>query len=245
MEKCIKKIGIIGAMDSEISVLRSIMKENGSLKQTEAGNCTFNEGVINGVSAVVVKSGVGKVNAALCAQRLILQFGVDAVINTGIAGAMGGNLCIFDMAVSTDAVYHDMDAVEFGYRPTEIPQMKVSAFPADERLIKAAKSAFEKTNKSGERKIVAGRVATGDQFVAEKAVKNHIKEICSPVCVEMEGAAIAHTCYVNCIPYVILRCISDMADDTVRATYSFNEETAAEESSKVVIEMLAELSCGN
>ena len=73
MEKCIKKIGIIGAMDSEISVLRSIMKENGSLKQTEAGNCTFNEGVINGVSAVVVKSGVGKVNAALCAQRLILQ----------------------------------------------------------------------------------------------------------------------------------------------------------------------------
>ena len=236
MEKCIKKIGIIGAMDSEISVLRSIMKENGSLKQTEAGNCTFNEGVINGVSAVVVKSGVGKVNAALCAQRLILQFGVDAVINTGIAGAMGGNLCIFDMAVSTDAVYHDMDAVEFGYKPTEIPQMKVSAFPADERLIKAAKSAFEKTNKSGERKIVAGRVATGDQFVAEKAVKNHIKEICSPVCVEMEGAAIAQVCKLDNIPFLVIRSISDKPDGNNEVTFVQFLKIASKRYAKIINE---------
>lgn len=236
-----KKIGIIGAMDSEITVLRSIMQENGSLKQVSAGKCTFNEGLINGMSVVVVKSGVGKVNAALCAQRLILQFGADAVINTGIAGAAGGDLRIFDMAVSTDAVYHDMNATEFGYKPTEIPQMEISAFPADKRLVKAAQTAFSKTNTAAGRKIVAGRVASGDQFVAEKTVKNHIKEICAPICVEMEGAAVAHACFVNDVPYVILRCISDMADDTVQATYSFNEETAAEESSKVVIEMLAEL----
>lgn len=236
-----KKIGIIGAMDAEIAALRNIMKENGSLKQIAAGKCTFNEGVISGMPVVVVKSGVGKVNAALCAQRLILQFGADAVINTGIAGAVGGNLRIFDMAVSTDAVYHDMNATEFGYKPTEIPQMETSAFPADERLVKAAEAAFAKTNAADGRKIVAGRVASGDQFIAEKSVKNRIKEICAPICVEMEGAAVAHACYINAVPYVILRCISDMADETVKATYSFNEDTAAEESSKVVIAMLSAL----
>lgn len=236
-----KKIGIIGAMDSEIAVLRNTMKENGSLKQITAGKCTFNEGIISGIPVAVVKSGVGKVNAALCAQRLILQFGADAVINTGIAGAVGGNLRIFDMAVSTDAVYHDMNATEFGYKPTEIPQMETSAFPADERLVKAAETAFARTNAADGRKIVAGRIASGDQFVAEKSVKNQIKEICAPICVEMEGAAVAHACFVNDVPYVILRCISDMADDTVQATYSFNEDTAAEESSKLVIEMLSAL----
>lgn len=236
-----KKIGIIGAMDTEIAVLRKIMQSEGNFSQIDSGKLTFNVGSINGVDVVVVKSGVGKVNAALCAQRLIIQFDVGVIINTGIAGAMGGDLHIFDMAVSTDAVYHDMDATEFGYNPTEIPQMSVSAFSADKKLLEIAKSSFEKTNTIKERKIVAGRVATGDQFVAAKEQKNHIKQICSPICVEMEGAAIAHACYLNNIPYVILRCISDMADDTVKATYSFNEDIAAEESSKVVIEMINEL----
>ncbi len=248
------KIGIIGAMETEVSLLKEKMKEYGEVARTEAGSLVFFEGKIAAKTVVVVKSGVGKVNAALCAQRLIFQFGVDAVINSGIAGAMGGNLGIFDMVASSDAVYHDMEAVAFGYKPTEIPQMKCSAFPSDKKLVAAALKAFENVNgvvsenantvtadsvtaDSG-RKILVGRVATGDQFIADKNTKDRIREICSPLCCEMEGAAVAHACYLNGIPFLILRCISDMADDSVQATYSFNEDEAARESSALVLEML-------
>lgn len=232
------KIGIIGAMETEITLLKEKMRKSGEVKQTEAGSLYFFEGKINGKSVVLVKSGIGKVNAALCAQRLSLQFGATHIINTGIAGAMGADLRIFDMAVSSDAVYHDMEAVAFGYKPTEIPQMKTSVFEADKNLIEIAKNAFEKTNQNPERKIVSGRIATGDQFIADKKSKERIKEICSPICCEMEGAAIAHACFLNKTPFVILRCISDMADDTVESTYSFNEDEAAKESAAIVLEMI-------
>lgn len=233
-----KKIGIIGAMDVEISILRETMEKNGTLKKTEVGNLVFNEGQINGVDVVVVKSGVGKVNAALCAQRLILQFGVDAVINSGIAGAMEEGLHIFDLVISTDAVYHDMDATAFGYKPTEIPQMICSNFPADETLLEAAEKGFKKSEYSSKYKMIRGRVATGDQFIAYEELKNHIDQICQPACVEMEGAAIAHACYVNKTPFVILRTISDNADDSYEVTYSFNESIAAEECATIVMNML-------
>ena len=235
------KYGIIGAMETEISLLKQQMQQGGEVKETKAGSLNFFEGTISGPQIVLVKSGVGKVNAALCAQRLILQFGVDAVINTGIAGAMGANLKIFDMVASSDALYHDVQAVAFGYKETEIPKMPCSDFKADEVLVKKAVAAFEAVNKSPERKIVVGRVATGDQFIADKETKNHIKEVCSPVCVEMEGAGIAHACYLNNVPYLILRAISDMADETVEQTYSFNEDTAAQISAGLLLELIKNL----
>lgn len=233
------KIGIIGAMDVEISILRDEMNKNGSLKKVESGNLVFNVGKLGGKDVVVVKSGVGKVNAALCAQRLILEFGVEAIINTGIAGAMEEGLHIHDMVVSTDAVYHDMDATAFGYEPTEIPQMHISSFDADDDLIEAAAKAFAETENPNKNKLIRGRVASGDQFVAFPELKNKISEICSPACVEMEGAAIAHACFVSNIPFVILRCISDNADESYEVTYSFNEQVASEECANVVMKMIS------
>ena len=233
-----KKLGIIGAMDVEISILRAEMEKNGTLEKTEAAYLTFNEGQIDGLDIVVVKSGVGKVNAALCAQRLILQFGCDAVINTGIAGSIQEDLHIHDMVVSTDAVYHDMDATAFGYQPTEIPQMHISNFEADEKMIEAAEKAFKESESAKKYKLIRGRVASGDQFVSYPEHKEHITDVCSPACVEMEGAAIAHACYVNDVPFVILRCISDNADESFEVTYSFNEKIAAEESASVVLKMI-------
>ena len=237
------KIGVIGAMETEIALLRDKMNEAGAVKTTEAGSLVFYEGKIGNTDVILVRSGVGKVNAALCAQRLILQFGAEKVINTGIAGAMGGNLKIFDMVASTDAVYHDMDASFWGYKPGEIPQMKVSCFKADEKLVQAAQTAFKNINKDANRKMVAGRIASGDQFVADKDLKNHIKEICSPMCVEMEGAAIAHACFLNNTPFLVLRCMSDMADETAEkdegeTKTSFSENEAARESSEVMFELL-------
>ena len=233
-----ERIGIIGAMEVEVALLREKMKKTGELNAVSEGGLTFYNGSLGGKDITLVKSGVGKVNAALCAQRLILRSGAKCVINTGIAGAAASGLGVFDMVVSSDAVYHDMDATAFGYKACQIPQMDTWEFKADERLINAAKKAFAQSDFSAKHKIMCGRVATGDQFVGDKAKKAHIIEICNPACIEMEGAAIAHTCFLNAVPYVILRCMSDMADDSYESTYEFNEETAALTSATVVEGML-------
>jgi adenosylhomocysteine nucleosidase len=239
-----KKIGIIGAMEVEIQALEAAMTSSGGTakaKKIESAKLTFYEGELNGISAVVVKSGVGKVNAALCAQRLMLEFGVTHIINTGIAGAMAHGLGVFDIVVSTDAMYHDVDTSCFGYKPGQIPQMDVYQFPADEALITCAEKAFKATEFAAEHKLVKGRVASGDQFVSDREVKNHIREICSPACVEMEGAAIAHACWLNSVPFVVIRSMSDMADDGEEATSAFNEKVCAEESAAIVLKMFEAL----
>jgi len=238
-----KKIGIIGAMEKEVALLKQIAKKNGRIKEKVAGGLIFVEGKINGVSVVIVKSGVGKVNAALCAQRLILQFKVTHIINTGIAGAIKQGLKVFDFVISSDAVYHDVDATQWGYKPTEIPQMNRVAFPADEALLQAAQAAFTDADNedffTGHR-VITGRIASGDQFISKDEVKQHIIDICDPVCVEMEGAAIAHACFVNEIPFLILRCVSDMADSSKETTDFFNENMAAELSAKFVVTLLSD-----
>ncbi|WP_407427897.1 5'-methylthioadenosine/adenosylhomocysteine nucleosidase [Treponema sp.] len=231
-----KKIGIIGAMEVEVNFLRSLM--GSEIKKTEAGSITFEEGKIHGADVVLSRSGVGKVNAALCAQRLILQFGCTNIINTGIAGAMAHGLGVMDFVVSTDGVYHDMDATGFGYKKGQVPQMNVFAFEADKNMIAAAKKAFESSELAHGHKMIEGRIATGDQFISEKNIKSQIAENFEPACVEMEGAAIAHACYLNKVPFVILRCMSDMADDLSSNGYDFNEPVAAELSARVVEKMI-------
>lgn len=238
------KIGIIGAMEIEVSELKTLMKENGTLRVVSGCGLNFFVGQLEGLDVVVVKSGIGKVNAALCAQALILRFGVTAIVNTGIAGAIGGGLRVFDVAVSLDALYHDMDATAFGYKLTEIPQMKVSKFPADKLLIDATLSAFEdvKNTTSDEAvkasKCVLGTIATGDVFVSGSAQKAKIKDTTAAICVEMEGAAVAHASYLNTTPFVIIRSISDMADDGAHSSYTFSEERAAKNSAAIVLALL-------
>ena len=233
-----KKFGIIGAMDIEIAILKKEMESNGSLKQITKGRFNFFEGKIAGKDVVVVKSGVGKVNAACCAQTLISNFNVDCVINSGIAGAMASELQILDIVVSTDAVYHDMDATNWGYKPGEIPQSEISNFIADSKLVDLAVKAFNESEYAKEHKIMKGRVASGDQFIADAALKAKINENFKPACVEMEGAAIAHACWLNNVPFMILRCLSDNASDVVGTTNTFNEQTAADESAAIMLGLL-------
>ena len=236
-----KKIGIIGAMEVEVRTLASSMTGEdgtGDAKLIKSAHLSFYDGMLSGVRAVVVKSGVGKVNAALCAERLISEFGVTHIVNTGIAGAASSSLDVLDIVVSTDAMYHDVDATLFGYKPCEIPQMDTYRFPADENLIRAAEKAFAKTDAAKKHRLLKGRVASGDQFIADGKTKRRIKELCDPACIEMEGAAIAHTCYVNDVPFVIIRAMSDAADDNGGKAIAFNEKAAAEESAAIVIEMM-------
>lgn len=230
-----KKIGIIGAMQVEVDDLKNEMT---SVKTKNAGGLDFFEGKLGETDVVIVRSGIGKVNSALCAQRLILEFGCTHIINTGIAGAMASGLTTLDFVVSSDAVYHDMDAVYFGYKVGQIPQMDVFSFKADQQMIEKAKEVFGTLEESREHKIVEGRIATGDQFIADSVTKKKIADNFEPACVEMEGTAIAHTCHVNKIPFVIIRCMSDTADDGSKQKYDFNETVAAKMSAHLVEKLI-------
>ena len=221
------KIGIIGAMELEVEELKSHMNTSDII--TKAG-MKFYEGTLNNVNVVVVQSGIGKVNAALCVQILADVFQVSHVINTGVAGSLNADLDIGDILISADALHHDMDVTIFGY------QMGRREFLADEQMISLAKEACEKVNPDIQVKV--GRVVSGDQFVSDKAVKNRLIDLYQGDCTEMEGAAIAHSAYLNGIPFVIIRAISDKADDSAEMDYPTFEKAAAKHSARLVEEMI-------
>ena len=163
------RIGIIGAMEIEVEALKQHM-ENVTLK-TKA-SMEFHQGLLNGKEVVVVKSGIGKVNAAVCTQILVDDFQVDGVINTGIAGSLKNEINIGDIVVSTDALQHDMDAREFGYPKGQIPQMNVFSFVANARLRELAVDTCKKVNP--DISVFEGRIVSGDQFVASSEVKQEL-----------------------------------------------------------------------
>ena len=225
------KLGIIGAMACEVEALK------GKMENVAVGNHAGSEyyaGTLEGLPAVVVQCGVGKVNAAMCAQVLCSVYGVTHLVNTGIAGSLCAELDIGDLVISKDAMYHDVDVQVFGYPQGKVPGMDVTAFPADETLMGYAFSAADSVN-PGHAKI--GRVASGDQFVCEKEQKNKIIEVTGALCTEMEGTAIAQTAYRNGVPFVILRAISDKADDSAEMDYPTFEAIAADHCAKVTLTM--------
>lgn len=229
-------LGIIGAMDSEVAKLKELMTD---VTITNAASMEFYKGRLNGTEAVVVRAGVGKVNAACCTQALISLFPVSCVINTGIAGSLQAKIDIGDIVLSTDAVEHDMDAVSFGYQVGQIPQMDVYSFVADEKLRQIAKESCEKVNPDIH--VHEGRVVTGDQFVSSKEKKAWLIETFDGCCTEMEGAAIAHVAYLNNIPFLIVRAISDKADDSAEMDYPTFEAKAIEHSVRLMVEMAGRL----
>lgn len=214
--------GIIGAMESEVNAIYAQM-ENKEI--VEYNGIKFYKGSLYGKDVVVIQCGIGKVNAALCTQLLILKFGVDKVVNTGIAGATGTDLNIYDFVVSTETVYHDFDTQFFGYKLGQVPGLP-ETFKADEKLVESVVSAFNNSKLSSEHKIRTGLIASGDQFIAGGEKKNFIISNFHPLCVEMEGCAVAHTCYKNNVPFVVVRCMSDCADDTVQVRYDEAEASA-------------------
>ena len=229
------KLGIIGAMREEVETLVEKLADVKS--QTHAWS-TYYEGKLEGLDVVVVQCGVGKVNAAMCAQILCSVYAVTHLVNTGIAGSLNAQLDIGDLVVSRDAMYHDFDCNAFGYPSGKVPGMDVIAFPADEKLMDQAFAAAETVN-PGHTKI--GRVASGDQFVASKELKEKIITVTQALCTEMEGAAIAQTAYRNGIPYVILRAISDKADDSADMDYPTFERIAAHRCAAVVMNLAGRL----
>lgn len=226
-------IGIIGAMEEEVAELKKDMQ----IEETvEMAGMVFCRGTLGGKDVVIVRSGIGKVNAGICAQILVSQFGADTLINTGIAGSLDAQIDIGDMVISTDALHHDMDATVFGDPAGQIPRMDTLSFPADRELVKKAVAANEKANPDIH--TFTGRVASGDQFISDKEVKERIVSLFHPMCVEMEGAGIAQAAYLNKVSYVIIRAISDKADNSATMDYPTFEKKAIAHSVRLMKELL-------
>lgn len=224
-------LGIIGAMDVEVALLKEKMEN--STVSSWAG-MEFCQGILEGIPAVVVQCGVGKINAAMCTQLLIDRFSVTAVVNTGIAGSLDAKLDIGDLVISRDAIHHDFDLRFWGRPIGQVPGLDVTAFPAAESLVRSAYAAAEAIN-PGHNRI--GRVASGDQFICSREQKDKIISDTQAICAEMEGASIAHTAYRNGVPFVIIRAISDKADNSAEMDYPAFEAIAADRCAQVTLAM--------
>lgn len=227
------KIGLIGAMDEEIALLLQGMDDKEEVKWA---GVSFVQGLLHGKNVVVCKSGVGKVNAAMTTQVLIDYFRVDMIWFTGVAGAVNPTLDIGDIVISSSCQQHDIDVTPLGYERGTIPYQELSDFPADEDLIQLAEEACDKL--CTDHNFIVGKVLSGDQFVADRVLVSELYETMAGACVEMEGSAVAQVCYMNEIPYVVLRSMSDKADGTADVNFAEFTEKAASRSFEIVNDML-------
>ncbi len=227
------KIGIVAAMEQELELLRSQMGECTCVKR--AGT-EFVEGSLGGKDVAMVVAGVGKVNAAAHAQLLISSYGADVLVFTGVAGSLDPTIDICDIVVSTDCVQHDVEAAALGYAPGEIPYQEVSFFEADPALRGAAVRAVHEA--APEVHVFEGRIASGDQFVSSAEAKERIVSTFGALCCEMEGAAVAQVAWLNEVPFVVIRAISDKADGSAEMDYPTFMVQAANRSASIIERLL-------
>lgn len=225
-------IGIIGAMDEEVEVL---IKEISLDRKEKKAMMEFNCGELWGQKVVVVRSGIGKVNAAVCAQILADDFKVDYVINVGIAGGIGENINPGDVVIANNLIQHDMDTSAFGDRIGQIPRLDTFDFKCSEALVEKAEEASSCLQNG---KSYVGRIVTGDQFIADVEKIRWLKSEFDAVACEMEGGSIAQVCYLNNIPFVVIRSISDNANTGAHMDYEKFKYIAVDNSVKILRNMI-------
>lgn len=233
-------IGIIGAMDSETEALYSLLSNAESVR---IADLDFYSGEASGKKMVVVKSGIGKVNAARCTQILIDNFHPDYIINSGIAGGIDASLSVGDIIIGEELVQHDFDVTAFGhskgYLCTGERDDVPTVFRSDKKLVYLLESSAKEAGGSG--KVRTGRIASGDIFVADRTLKESISHEFKAAAAEMEGAAIAQTAAYADIPFVVLRVISDQADGEAAESFETFEKQTAELSSAVIQNLINSL----
>ena len=229
------KIAIIGAMEEEVEILRNKMED---VQQETIAGCEFNVGKLHGTDVVLLKSGIGKVNAAMSTAILLEKYTPDVVINTGSAGGFSPELKVGDVVISTDVVHHDVDVTIFGYAYGQVPQLPPT-FKADEKLIAVAEEAAKKIEKV---QVVKGLIATGDSFMNDSKrvefVRGKFPELQAS---EMEAAAIAQVAYQFGVPFIIIRALSDIAGKESNISFEAFLETAAIHSSQLVENIVQQL----
>ena len=224
--------GIIGAMQVEIDALKKMITDP---VVEEISGVEMVRGTLGGQEAVVAQCGLGKVFAALCAQTMILRYGVDRVINIGVAGTLSPKLGLLDIAVSDGLVQHDMDTSPLGDPVGMISGINIVRIPASQTLANDLTEAAERLGLRAYR----GVIASGDQFIADEGKKTYIRDTFDAVACEMEGAAIGQVCFVNGVDFVVLRCISDNASSEAgQMEYPELCRRAAEQSQKLLLEFL-------
>ncbi|MCD9024251.1 5'-methylthioadenosine/adenosylhomocysteine nucleosidase [Cohnella silvisoli] len=228
-------IGIMGAMQEEIELL--LAQLDNRLTEQHAG-ITYHRGEFQGKKVVLTRSGVGKVNAAVCTQILIDRFGADAIIFTGVAGAVDPQLNIGDIVISTSSLQHDVDVTALGFPRGTIPYQEVSEYPSDSGLIALAEAAGQKVYAD---RCLTGKVLSGDQFIADRSTVKGLYDELGGACTEMEGASVAQVCYMNNIPHVIIRSMSDKADGSAHVNFAEFTVEAANRSFAIVNEMVKAL----
>ena len=231
----VQTIAVVGAMEQEIELLRESMA---NVKHVSFGKFSAYEGELAGKRMVLVLSGIGKVNAAVSTSWVIHQFAPDCIINTGSAGGLGKGLKVGDVVIGETVAHHDVDVTAFGYVWGQVPQLP-AAFASDENLIRQAEKAAQVFEGAA---VTQGLIVSGDRFVHSSEgvaeIRSHFPEVKA---VEMEAAAIAQTCHQLEVPFVIIRAVSDSADE--KADISFEEflKTAAVSSAKIVTEIVKSL----
>ena len=218
-------IGIIGAMDIEIERINSEMTEK--KEECISGVC-YTLGKIGGTEVVTAICGIGKVFAAICAQTMIIKYNVSAIINTGVAGTLTDKVGVLGTVVATALVQHDMDTTYFGDPRGMISGINVVEFSTDKEL-------SEKVCKNIKGDYIRGVIASGDAFIADEDKKKDIAQTFNAVACEMEGAAIAHVCYMNKVSVCVVRSISDGADGDKALSYEDFREEAAARSANIII----------
>lgn len=227
-------IGIIGAMDEEIALFKQTITNK---QEIEIANTLFIEGEFEGKKVVLLKSGIGKVNAALATTIMHERFSPQTVINTGSAGGFAPELTVGDLVISTEVVHHDVNVTAFNYEYGQVPNMP-PVFTADSTLLEKTKQAAKKLNINYE----TGLIATGDSFMAaEEDVKKARNNFPKMIAAEMEAAAVAQVCYQYEKPFIIIRALSDIAGK--ESSVSFNEfiDIAAKHATELVIETVKSL----
>lgn len=223
------KIGIIGAMDQEIKILRETLANP---IDWERGGGLFISGGIGNHEVIVVRSGIGKVSASVTTSLLIQQYGVNMVINTGSAGGIGDGLHVGDIVVSEKLAYFDVDVTGFGYEPGQLPGGMPLFFEASSYLV----NEMQKAAKATKHQVTKGLIVTGDSFVHDpEAVLGILKKFPEALACEMEGAAVAQTAYQFGIPFLVVRAISDTADDAATQSFDAFIEEAGKRSAQMVI----------
>lgn len=226
-----KRIGVICAMESEAKILIAALSEK---EETKVGAIPFVSGRLGEREVIVAVCGIGKVFAAMCAEAMILRFSPDCIINSGVAGSLSEELAILDLAVSKDLVQHDMDTSPLGDPVGLISGINRIYFEADKAL---QNEILEKAAALGTRAVL-GTIASGDQFIAKKEQKEAILSHFGAIACEMEGAAIAQVAFVNQVPFVVLRAISDSFSGQNEMDYALFAEKAAERGAALLIEVI-------
>jgi adenosylhomocysteine nucleosidase len=229
------KIAIIGAMEEEVTILRDKIEDR---EETVIANCEFSTGRLNGADVILLKSGIGKVNAAMSTAILLERFRPDYVINTGSAGGFLSTLNVGDVVISNEVVHHDVDVTAFGYEYGQVPGMP-ARYKADETLVKIAE---QNAKQIKDIQVVTGLIATGDSFMNDPArvefVRGKFPDLCA---VEMEAAAIAQVCTQFAVPFVIIRALSDIAGKESDVSFEQFLDTAAKHSADLVLSIVSSL----